>query len=91
MVEEAIAVARACGVALPEGEEEQRLDLARKLPTEMKSSMLHDLEAGQRLELDWLTGAVVRLGDEAGVSTPVSSEVYESLAPLRDGVASVVA
>ena len=62
-------------------EEEQRLELARKLPTEMKSSMLHDLEAGRRLELDWLTGAVVRLGAERGVATPASAEVYEALAP----------
>ena len=51
----------------------------------MKSSMLHDLEAGRRLELDWLTGAVVRLGAERGVATPASAEVYEALAPLRDG------
>ena len=73
------------GVDLPAGQEEDRLELARKLPTEMKSSMLHDLEAGRRLELDWLTGAVVRLGAERGVATPVSVEVYEALAPLRDG------
>ncbi len=85
LVAEATAVARACGTALPEGEEAQRIELARKLPTEMKSSMLHDLEAGRRLELDWLTGAVVRLGAEHGVATPVSGEVYDALAPLRDG------
>jgi 2-dehydropantoate 2-reductase len=47
--------------------------------------MLQDLEAGRRLELDWLTGAVVRLGAEAGVATPVSHEVYAALAPLRNG------
>jgi 2-dehydropantoate 2-reductase len=87
MVEEAVAVARARGVALPEGTEEERITLARKLPTEMKSSMLHDLEAGKRLELDWLTGAILRLGAEAGVATPVTAEVYEALAPLRDGTA----
>ena len=87
MVEEAVAVARARDVALPEGTAEERITLARKLPTEMKSSMLHDLEAGKRLELDWLTGAILRLGAEAGVATPVTAEVYEALAPLRDGTA----
>ena len=91
MVEEAVAVARSRGVDLPEGTEAERIELARKLPTEMKSSMLHDLEAGRRLELDWLTGAVVRLGAEAGVPTPVSAEVYESLAPLRHGAAQPAA
>ena len=88
LVEEATAVARACGVALPPDEEEQRLELARKLPTEMRSSMLHDLEAGRRLELEWLTGAVVRLGAEHGVGTQVSAEVYEALAPFRGGAAT---
>ena len=55
------------------------------LPTEMRSSMLQDLEAGRRLELDWLTGAVVRLGEAAGVATPASREVYDALAPFRMG------
>lgn len=83
MVDEATAVARARGVDLPEGTEAERVELARKLPTDMKSSMLHDLEAGRRLELDWLTGAVVRLGAEAGVATPATAETYDALAPLR--------
>ena len=30
-------------------------------PPGMKASMFHDLEAGNRLELDWLTGKVVSL------------------------------
>jgi 2-dehydropantoate 2-reductase len=85
MVEEATSIARASGVDLPDGTEDERLELARKLPTEMRSSMLHDLEAGRRLELDWLTGAIVRLGAQRGVATPVSVEVYEALAPLKEG------
>ena len=85
MVEEAAAVARARGVNLPEGIAEERIAFARGLPTTMRSSMLQDLEAGKPLELDWLTGAVVRLGAEAGVDTPVSREVYEALAPYRGG------
>lgn len=85
MVEEAVAVARARGIALPEDIVDERLQLARGLPTTMKSSMLLDLEAGRRLELDWLTGAVLRLGEEAGIATPASREAYEALAPWRAG------
>jgi 2-dehydropantoate 2-reductase len=85
MVEEAVAVARARGIALPDDEAEARIRLARELPAPMKSSMLQDLEAGRRLELDWLTGAVVRLGEAAGVPTPASREAYEALVPLRAG------
>ncbi len=88
MVGEAAAVARARGVPLPDDAAEERVGYARGLPTAMRSSMLHDLEAGRRLELDWLTGAVVRLGAEAGVEVPASREAYEELAPFKDGSAA---
>lgn len=88
MVREAGAVARARGVALAPTVEDGRLQLARGLPAQMRSSMLHDLDTGRRLELDWLTGAVVRLGAAAGVATPVSTEAYHALAPFKDGAAA---
>ena len=86
MVEEAVAVARACGVGLPEDIAQDRIAFAGGLPAAMKSSMLQDLEAGQRLELDWLAGAVVRLGREAGLATPISEAACAHLAPFRAGI-----
>lgn len=91
LVTEAAAVAQAQGVDLPEGIVAERVAFARSLPAEMRSSMLQDLEAGRRLELDWLTGAVVRLGELAGVATPASREVYETLAPFRLGTSAPAA
>lgn len=87
MVEEAAAVAGARGVALPADVARERVAFAQKLPAGMGSSMLHDLEAGRRLELDWLTGAVVRLAAAAGVDAPASRAAHEALAPFRDGQA----
>ena len=55
------------------------------LPAEMRASMLHDLVAGNRLEAPWLCGAVVRLGNETGVATPVNATVYAALIPYLDG------
>ncbi|WP_448203997.1 ketopantoate reductase family protein [Azospirillum sp. sgz302134] len=55
------------------------------LVPEMKSSMLNDLERGGRLELPWLSGAVVRLGAELGVPTPVHRVIAAALAPYADG------
>jgi 2-dehydropantoate 2-reductase len=43
--------------------------------------MQNDLEAGRRFELESLSGAVVRLGREAGVATPIHSFVYAALKP----------
>jgi 2-dehydropantoate 2-reductase len=54
----------------------------------MKASMLHDLERGNRLELDWLTGRVVALGRALGVPTPINDAVYAVLKPFRMGAKS---
>ncbi len=51
----------------------------------MKTSMLTDLEAGKPLELEWLNGAVVRLGAATGLETPVNREVVEALKPFAKG------
>jgi 2-dehydropantoate 2-reductase len=58
---------------------------AETLPHEMKASMLHDLEAGGRLEAPWLCGAVARMAREAGLDAPVNRAVYAALKPYIDG------
>ena len=50
-----------------------------------KPSMLHDLEAGKRIELNGLQGAVVRMGVELDVPTPVHQVVYAALKPYLNG------
>lgn len=64
----ATALGPAIGVDLPGKFADTRLDFAAGLPVDMTSSMHHDLEAGNKLELPRLAGAVVRLGRDAGVS-----------------------
>ena len=51
----------------------------------MTSSMHHDFEAGNKLELPWLAGAIVRLGRKAGIATPVCQTVYAALLPKAGG------
>jgi len=85
LIAETVAVGRAMGVRLEDGIADKQLGFADGLPGEMKASMLGDLERGNRLELEWLTGAVVRLGRELGVATPVSDTVYAVLKPLANG------
>ena len=85
LVTEAVAVGRAEGVAFGPGREAEVMDFVDGLPDAMKSSMLHDLEAGKPLELDWLTGAVCRLGRTHGVATPANDRIYAALSPFKDG------
>ena len=87
-INETAAVGRAKGVALAPEVEENAIKALSGMPAEMKPSMLLDLESRRRLELDWLTGATVRLGKELGVETPASAEVYAALEAYALGAAS---
>lgn len=78
-------VGRARGVKLADDFIETRMKFAETLPHEMKASMLHDLEAGGRLEAPWLCGAVARMARESGVDAPVNRAVYAALKPYIDG------
>ncbi len=51
-----------------------------------RSSMLQDVEAGRRTEVDYLNGAVVRLGRQQGLATPFN-EAVASLVRAREGAA----
>jgi 2-dehydropantoate 2-reductase len=70
-VGEIAAVARARGVALPEGEEGRALERFEALAPDLKPSLLFDLERGSPTELDVLSGAVSRYGAALGIPTPV--------------------
>jgi hypothetical protein len=69
---------------------EQHMDFMAGLPAEMTSSQAHDLAAGKALEVDGLSGAVVRLGREAGVDTPVHATLHAVLRPFAQGRAAVL-
>jgi 2-dehydropantoate 2-reductase len=80
---EVTAVARARGVPLPREVEEKLLGFVSGLPDAMKPSFLLDLEAGGPTELDDLSGAVSRLGRQAGVETPVHDVATAALSAGR--------
>jgi 2-dehydropantoate 2-reductase len=85
LMREVVAVGRALGVALPEDYADARLAFADGVPADMTSSMHHDLERGNRLEVDWLSGGVVALGAKAGVPTPANRAVCDILALHAQG------
>jgi 2-dehydropantoate 2-reductase len=82
---EALAVAHAMEIGLPEDTVERILGQTDGLPYEGKSSMLHDLEAGRRLEVAWLSGTIARLGHERGVATPTHQLIARALKLHADG------
>jgi 2-dehydropantoate 2-reductase len=85
LVEEAVAVAHAEGVPLPANQVEQTMAVLSELPEGMKASMFEDLLAGNRLELPWLSGRVVRSGRTHGIPTPANAAVELALLLHTDG------
>ena len=82
---ETIAVGSAAGVDFPPGFAAELDSWVAGFAPAMKASMANDLEAGNRLELDWLAGKVIALGRKHGVPTPSHEAVYAMLKPYRMG------
>lgn len=79
VMREAVAVGCAKRIGLPADYAEDRLAFADGLPADMTSSMHHDLENGNPLEVAWLSGAVARFGKALGIATPVNHTVFAAL------------
>ncbi len=84
---ETVNVGRARGVPLAADFAENRLAFCDTLPAAMTSSMQMDLSRGNRLELPWLSGAVVDMGRTLGIATPANRSITEALAPYVHGKA----
>ena len=83
-MEEALAIGLAKGIDLSDTLVQDSLKYVDGLP-DFQNSMHADYEAGRETELDALSGAVIRLGKQIGVPTPVHSLLYSVLLPHKDG------
>jgi len=86
LMRETVAVGRAHGADLAEGYADDRLAFLDSVPAEMSSSMHHDLENGNRLEVEWLSGGVVQLSRAVNVPTPANRAVRDILALYASGL-----
>ncbi|WP_211878057.1 ketopantoate reductase family protein [Pseudarthrobacter albicanus] len=71
VVDETVLVADSQDVRVSRDRIEAALRNAYKHAGEHKTSMLQDREAGRRTEADYIGGAIVRLGEIAGVRAPL--------------------
>ena len=79
------AVGRAHGINLDSDVVQQTMGYVESAVKDITVSMHVDLERGRRLELDTFSGAVVRLGKEVGVDTPINKLLYLVLKPHING------
>lgn len=76
-------VAAGHGIALPADLVHQTLAYVDSLPADGTASMQRDIVHGRPSELDAQIGAVVRLGERAGVGVPLNRAMLSALLPLE--------
>ena len=81
VVREVLAVAAGQGIGMPGDAFISTISRLEGGPPDGTSSMQRDLMEGRPSELEVQNGAVVRLGLEAGIATPVNGFIYHSLLP----------
>lgn len=88
LIEEVMAevrqVALARGIALAGDAVAEGMAFLDGLPDAGTTSLQRDIRGGRPSELDAWAGAVVRLGQEAGVPTPVNRVLYELASAVAD-------
>ncbi len=83
-VEEAIKIARKEGIDIREDMISYVFEVASKTG-ENKSSMLQDMEAGQKTEIENFSGAIVEMAEKHGVSCPVNGALYNLVRLSEEG------
>ena len=84
-VAEVEQVARATGIAVAADVRDRVATYTDSIPGSTRSSMLIDLQAGKRIEVESLPGSVVRRGREVGVETPIMRGLYAVLRTWANG------
>lgn len=75
LIEEGMAVATALGIVLREDPREL-VRYAANAPGQHMASMLQDVLARRPTEVDFMNGAIARLGEQHGVPTPLNRAVW---------------
>lgn len=85
VLDEVHDVGQAVGVNWADGAVEKSFQFLDNLEPNLTTSMQRDLEAGNRMELSAINGAVVEMGRETGVDTPINQAIYGALQFYEEG------
>ena len=85
VVEEGAAIAQSAGITLPYSDPVAKVMEVCAATAGNRSSMLQDIEAGKKTEINYLNGALVRYGTEKGVAAPVNSFLTHLVQALETG------
>lgn len=76
---EVVQISQKAGIGLSEDSIERYFNVMKTLSPEGKTSMLQDVEAGRKTEVEIFAGTVIELGCKYGVPTPVNEMLYKMI------------
>src|SRR5579862_5599750 len=82
LIAEGEAVAKKLGIGL-HGDPRQLVQKGANAPGKHRASMLQDVLAKRQTEVDFMNGAIVHWGKEAGVPTPLNQALWELIKGLE--------
>ncbi|MGC9311207.1 MAG: ketopantoate reductase family protein [Sediminispirochaetaceae bacterium] len=84
LMREAVALAKAADVDLREEDLQEWFSFLRTLSPEGKTSMLQDIEAGRKTEVEIFAGKAVEMGTAHNIPTPVNAAVLRIIHVLEE-------
>lgn len=80
---EVLAIAERKEIRLTTGDIEKHLEIFKTLTPDGKTSMLQDVEAGRKTEVEIFSGAVIEMGRELGIPTPVNDMLFRMIRTIE--------
>ena len=80
---EVVRLSEKVGINLQEEDIDKYINIVNTLSPEGKTSMLQDIEAGRKTEVEIFAGTVIELGSKYRVATPVNDMLYKMIRTLE--------
>lgn len=81
---EVISIAQRINIQLSEDDLETYLKILETLSPDGKTSMLQDVEAGRKTEVEMFSGTVIQMGLKYGLPTPVNNMLYRIIKAIEE-------
>ncbi len=82
-MQEVILLSEQAGTNLTRNDIEEFDTILRELSPKGKTSMLQDIEAGRKTEVEYFAGKVCELGNAFGIATPVNETLYRIIRTIE--------
>ncbi len=86
LMAEGVEIAKRMGVRGTDKFIENAFKLIDSMPPNCKTSMMQDIERGQKTESDIFAGEICRMGRELGIATPKNEIVYQIIKRMEKAV-----